>query len=377
MSEPILPTSRLAPAQRIDAPVPPVWIVNAAFKLRRLLLRAADAVVPPYMAIYDRLMGTAHTMLIHSAARLCIPDLLANGPLSGAEIAARTGTNSDVMERVMLALVSIGVFCHKEDGRYANNRTSKCMITGAPGGIRGFAEFFGHEKILMAWNRLSETLQDGKRAFKEVHGQIVWDFLADDSHVKAAFAEGMSSMTELVSPAIAAAYPFESVHTVCDVGGGVGILLSAVLRKHTHLRGILFDLAPMIHEAKAYVDAAGLSDRVELHAGSFFEAVPRGADCYIMKTVLHNWDDEEALKILRSCRAAMDPNQRLLVCDFLVHKDAFSTMVPFMDLAGLMIFCGRERSTEKLRAMFSETGFTLGRVVPLPGVQAVYEAIAR
>ena len=376
MSDSIHATAHLAPAQRKAAPVPPVFIVNTVLRLRKFLLRAADAVVPSYMAVYDRFMGAAHTMLVHSAARLRIADLLVAGPLSGAEIAARTSSDADVMERTMLALVSIGVFRRLSDGRFANNGVSKGMITGATGGVRGFAEFFGHEPVMRAWARLPETLQDGKQAFKEVHGHLAWDWMAADPAVQAAFAEGMSSMTEVVAPAIAAAYPFDEVKTVCDVGGGVGIVLTAVLRKYPHLRGILFDSPSMLGEAKAYLEAAGIADRVDLVPGSFFDSVPRGADCYLIKTVLHNWEDQEVLQILRNCRAAMEPGQRLLVPDFLVVPEAFSTLVPFMDMAGLMIYSGRERSPEKLAGMFAQTGLKMGRMAPLPGVQAVFEAIA-
>ncbi len=376
MSEPVRPMSPADVARRLDSPVPPVFIVNAALRLRRLLLRAADAVVPAYLAVYDRFMGAAHTMLVHSAARLRIADLLLEGPLTGAELAARTGSDSDVMERTMLALVSIGLFRRERDGRFANNGVSKGLRTGATGGVRGFAEFFGHEPVMRAWARLPQTLQDGKKGFQEVHGRHAWDWLASDVGVQAAFAEGMSSMTEVVAPAIAASYPFQDVKTVCDVGGGVGIVLAAVLRKHPHLRGILFDSESMLGQAKDYLEAAGIADRVELVPGSFFESVPRGADCYIIKTVLHNWEDPEVYTILRNCRAAMEPGQRLLVPDFLVVPDAFSTLVPFMDMAGLMIYSGRERSPERLAAMFAETGLKMGRIAPLPGVQAVFEAIA-
>jgi hypothetical protein len=328
------------------------------------------------MSVYDRFMGAAHTMLVHAAARLRIADELVGGPLSAAEIASRTSSNADVMERAMLALVAIGVFRRLPDGRFANNGVSKGMVTGATGGIRGFAEFFGHESIMRAWSRLPLTLRDGKQAFREVNGKGVWEWMDGDRSMRTAFAEGMSSMTELVAPAIAAAYPFGEVKTVCDVGGGVGIVLAAVLRRHPHLRGILFDSESMLGEAKAYLAAAGIAHRVDLVSGSFFDSVPRGADCYLLKTVLHNWEDAEVLEILRNCRAAMDPGRPLLVPDFLVVPDAFSTLVPFMDMAGLMIYCGRERSPEKLAGMFADTGFRMGRTARLPGVQAVFEAIA-
>lgn len=356
--------------------VPPVALVNAALRLRRFFLRAADAVVPPYMGLFDRFMGAATTMLVHTAAKAHIADELVGGPLDAAELARRTGSDADALERMMLALVSSGVFRREADGRFANNRVSSAMVTGSKDNARGFAEFFGFEPIVRAWANIPRTLRDGVGAFEAVHGRPVWQWMDEEPSVRAAFVEGMSSMTTVVAPAIAAAYPFGEVKTVCDVGGGVGIVLAATLKRHPHLRGMLFDSEGMLSEAGPFLDAHGIADRVERVPGSFFESIPRGADAYILKTVLHNWGDENALKILRNCRAAMDPGHRLVVADFLVVPDAFSTLVPYMDIAGMMIFSGRERSTERLKQMFAETGFRFGRVMPLPGVQAVYEGVA-
>lgn len=356
--------------------VPPVFLVNAALRLRRFFLRAADAVVPAYVALVDRFMGAEVTMLIHSVARLRIPDLLADGPLTAAELAQRTDSDAHTLERTLVALVSLGVFRREGGGRFANNKVSRGLITGVPGSVRGFAEFFGTEPMVRAFAHLPHTLADGRGGFARAHGHGVWDWMDRDTAVRAAFVEGMSSMTQEVAPAIAAAYPFAEVKTVCDVGGGVGIVLANVLQRHPHLRGILHDSEGMLSEAAPFLSARGIADRVDLVAGSFFESVPRGADAYLLKTVLHNWPDPEALRILRNCRAAMEPGQRLLVADFLVGDDHFSTLVPFMDITGMMVFGGRERSPETLARMFGETGFRFGRVMPLPGVQAVFEGIA-
>jgi hypothetical protein len=366
----------LAPARRTSARVPPVFVVNAALRLRRLLLRAADAVVPSHLSLSGHFMGAARTMLIHTVARLHIADLLAGGPLTSAELAARTGSDADVMRRILEALASVGVFKRERGGRFSNNRVSNGLLTGAAGSARGFAELFGFEPIMRAWTRLPQTLRDGKQAFKETNDRIAWEWMEKDKDAQAAFIEGMSSMTEVVAPAIAAVHPFDEVKTVCDVGGGVGIVLAAILRRHPHLRGVLFDSESMLGEAKAYLEAAGILDRVELVPGSFFDSVPRGADCYVLKTVLHNWEDAEASKILRNCRAAMEPNQRLILAELDVREDALSPLVPFMDIMGLMIFCGRERSREKLAGMLLETGFRMGRATPLPGLQIVYEVLA-
>jgi 2-polyprenyl-3-methyl-5-hydroxy-6-metoxy-1,4-benzoquinol methylase len=359
-----------------QSPVPPVFLVNTVLRLRRFLMRLADSIVPAYLPALDRFMGAAHTSLIHSAARLRIPDLLKDGPLTSKEIAKLTESNEDVLDRMMKILVSINVFKRMSNGRYANNKISKGILTGTIGSIRGFAEFFGMEPVLRSWQELPNTLKDGKTAFDRIYGESVWDWMDKDQTALSNFVEGMSSMTEVVAPSIAANYPFKEVKKVCDVGGGSGIVLTAVLRKHPHLQGVLFDSQTMLNEATTHLNEWGVADRVELVAGSFFDKVPTGADAYIIKTVLHNWNDENAKKILINCREAMQPGNRLLVADFLHSADAISTLVPFMDYAGMMIYSGREREPQYLDRLFKETGFKRNRTFELPGRQAVFEAIA-
>jgi hypothetical protein len=365
-----------APVKHTHPFVPPVALVNTALRLRRLLLRAADAVVPPYLALFDRFMGAPTTALVHAAADLRLADLLADGPRTAEDLATQTGTSRDALERILRVLVSVGVFRREADGRFANNRVSSGLITGSAGGTRGFVEFFGLAPLTRTWANLPATLRGGANAFEQANGRAVWDWMARDDGGRAAFVEGMSSMTEVVAPAIAAAYPFDEVKTVCDVGGGVGIVLAAALRRHPHLRGVLFDSESMLGEAHTHLTSRGVADRVEMVAGSFFETVPRGADAYILKTVLHNWEDHHALQILKNCRAAMDPGHRLLVSDFLDGPDVPSTLVPFMDLAGMMVFGGRERTPEAMSKLFGQAGFRAGRVVPIPGCQAIFEGVA-
>lgn len=356
--------------------VPPVFLVSFVLRLRRFLLRTADAVVPSHLALYDRFMGAAMTSLVHSAASLRIADILVDGPLDAARIAKRTGTSVDALERTLRVLISINVFRRLPDGRFANNSVSSALITGSEGGIRGFSEFFGKKPVLDAWNNLPNTLKDGGTAFSSVHGMSVWDWMSSDEVALAAFVEGMSSMTEVIAPAIADAYPFEEVNSVCDVGGGVGIVLAAALNRHPHLNGVLFDSQSMLNEAEPHLVSWGINNRVKLIPGNFFESVPGGADAYILKTVLHNWDDNNALKILCNCRAAMKPEQRILVVDFLDEADSISTLVPFMDIAGMLIFSGRERNRKSMEHLFNEAGFRFSRLVKLPACQAIYEGVA-
>jgi O-methyltransferase domain/Dimerisation domain len=356
--------------------VPPVFLVNTVLRLRRFLIRLADSIVPPYLTTYDRFMGAAHTSLMHTAAQLRIADLLKDGPLTSEEIAKHTNSHPDSLDRVMQALVSINVFRRMRNGTYANNKVSSGLITGSKGSNRGFAEFFGMEPILLAWADLPNALKDGSTSFDRIHGKSLWQWMERDSKALANFVEGMSSMTEIVSPSIATLYPFKEVKTLCDVGGGVGIVLASVLRKHPHLKAILHDSPTMLNKATSHLESWGVSDRVTLVPGSFFEEVPSGADAYIIKTVLHNWNDENVLLILRNCRKAMTKGNRLLVADFLHTIDSVTTLSPFMDLMGLSISSGREREVEYLIRLFSQTGFKYTRTIELPGRQAIFEAVA-
>jgi hypothetical protein len=246
---------------------------------------------------------------------------------------------------------------------------------GQHGSARGFAEFFGYPEVLRAWADLPETVAAGGNGFSRVHGESAWAWLARAPAARAAFTEGMGAVSEMAAPAIAAAYPFGEVKVLCDVGGGVGAVLAAVLERHPHLRGVLYDDPSMLQHAPARLGA--LVGRVELTPGSFFGSVPRGADGYLLKTVLHNWDDAAALRVLRNCRAAMDPGHRVIVVDFIAADDAISTLVPAMDLLNMVIFeDGRERTVAELGALFADAGFRLGRVTPIPGCQSVVEGIA-
>lgn len=356
--------------------VPPVFLVNTALRLRRFLLKLADSVVPSYLPVMDRFMGAATTQLVAAAARMRLADLLVDGPLPASELAKRTESDPDALERMLRALVSVGVFELLPDGRFANNRLSKALVTGTPANIRGFAQFFGMEPMVRAWQHLPRTLAGERVGFTQVNGRHVWEWMDEDHVMRSAFVEGMSSMTEVIAPAIAQRYPWREVKTVCDVGGGVGIVLAAALNHHPHLEGMLFDSAGMLGEAQAHLEKHGIVDRVKLVPGSFFESIPRGADAYVLKTVVHNWDDPDALRILKNVRAAMDPGNRLVVADFLNAHDPVTTLVPFMDMAGMMMFSGRERTPEAMGRLFEQAGFRLRRVIELPGRQAIFEGVA-
>jgi hypothetical protein len=237
---------------------------------------------------------------------------------------------------------------------------------------------------MATWTRASAATREGAPlasresgvSFERVNSRTLWDWVASDAQIRDAFTEGMGAVSESDAPPIAAAYPFGSLKTICDVGGGVGAVLAAVLVRHPYFRGILYDDPVMIEKAASYLSRWGVRDRVDLVPGSFMESVPRGADAYLLRLVLHNWDDARALHILRTCRAAMEPGQRLVVVEFVYEPDTIGTLVPYMDIEALALFGARERSPADMAKLFEQAGFRDFRLVRLPAGQGLYEGIA-
>jgi hypothetical protein len=357
--------------------LPPRFLVKIVLGLRRALLWLANALVPPQLPLFELATGVSKTQLLATAARLRIADLLADGPLDAAALAERTARDRDAMQRMMRALATIGVFHLCKDGRFANNRVSAGLRAGRVGTFRDFAEYFGSASNLNAWADFDRTLASGKNAFERVHGMSVWDWFDGHPDERATFAAAMGSMTTLDAPGVARAYPFREVTRVCDVAGSRGALLAEVLAQHSHLRGVLFDNAGVIAEAPPLMSARGVADRVELSFGSFFDRVPEGCDAYLLKNILHDWDDDRSLTILQNCRRAMQPGHRLLVVELLVEPETTDGIGPLSDLQMMMV-CneGRERGRDDFDRLFRRAGFELRRVVPTATLMSIVEGVA-
>lgn len=354
---------------------PPGLAVRAAIALRRSLLRAAEAVVPARVAIVERVIASAEANILGELARLGVADLLAQGPLSADEIAERTGSNPDAMARTMRALVYAGVFSRRGDGKFENNRVSRALLN-EDDSARAFAMYFGSKSNQHAWADFAETLRTGKNAFDRVHGTSVWDWFDAHPEERETFARAMMSITIAEAAGIASTYPFGVAQKVCDVGGGRGTLLSEILLHHPKVQGVLVDAPGVLESAKSLLEARGVADRVELVPGSFFDAVPSGADVYVLKTVLHDWDDERAKKILSVVRSAMKPGARLVNIDFIVEADCdhYAVMVDMH----MMLVCGegRERSRGDFERLLQATGFRMQRLLGTSTGMGIIEGIA-
>jgi len=315
-----------------------------------------------------RLMnGFRGYQLAVAACRLKLPDLVAAGHTDPDELSSLTGMEPGSLRRVLRGLAAWGFFAEDSRGAYHPTPVSEAFRSDQPG-LRNIAMMLSTEGYA-SWGELMYTIETGKPVFEHIYGKSRWEKLAEDPEDAALFNAAMVSTSKRVGKEFAAAYDFEGVGVAVDVAGGNGALLAAVLLRLPTARGILFDLPAGLAGAPQFVEDAGVADRVTLEEGSFFESVPAGGDLYMLKSIIHDWDDEHAVQILSSCRRAMHPAARLVIIErFMPERmdspdDYLGTVMS--DLHMMVVLGGRERTTPEYRALLTAAGLSLAREVPM------------
>ncbi len=329
----------------------------------------------PAPNLLDTVFGYAPAQIIHVAARLGIADQLAGGALASTELAAATETHPPSMYRLLRALACFGVVTEVEPDRFELTAAGASLRTAAPDSIRALVLLFCGDEVWRSWGELEYSVRTGKPAWEHVTGMPSFEFFAQHPAQSATFNAAMADHTRSVTPAIIASYDFSRFGTLVDVGGGDGTLIAAVLDATPGLRGVLFDLPAGVEMAAKILDAAGVADRCDVVTGDFFASVPEGADAYLLKSVIHDWDDERAVEILCSCRRAMPAASTLLVIEPVLPPRVDSPEVTgtvLSDINMLVNTGGRERSEEEFRALHSAAGFELTAVM---GVGAGYRVL--
>lgn len=310
-------------------------------------------------ALLTLVNGYQVSQALHVAARLGIADRLADGPRRPEELGLEA--DRDALRRLLRALAAVDVVS-EQDGRYALTELGQGLRSDAPGSVAGWAAFVGRPYHWDAWGALEHSVRTGENAFRAVHGTDVWTYRRERPEEAEIFDRAMTSLTARVNAAVTEAHDFGRYGTVVDVGGGRGALLAAILERHPGVRGVLFDQPDVVAGAE-------LGDRCTSAGGSFFEAVPEGGDAYLLKSVLHDWEDAEALAILRTCHAAGAPVVLLIERDLAADPRA-----AFSDLNMLVGPGGRERTLVEYGTLLDAAGFRLtGSTTTPPGV-AVIEA---
>jgi C-methyltransferase len=327
--------------------------------------------------LLDMIVAKWLSQAICVAAELGIADLLKDGPHSSAELSAKTGASEDGVYRLLRALSGVGLFTEREGRRFALAELGTLLRSDVPGSLRGFARFVGHEINSRPWGEVLHSVKTGKPSFDHVFGVPVFDYLATRPEAAAIMNEAMTSLSLAEARAVATAYDFRGIRTLVDVGGGHGLLLAEVLKANPALRGVLFELPHALDGARALLENAGVNQRCDVVGGDFFTAVPDGGDSYMMKRVIHDWDDEHSIRILQNCHRAMRPGGRLLVVEVVVGSGVQSHFARLLDLEMLVITQGgRERSEEEFRRLYEAAKFGVARVMETGAPVSIVEGVA-
>jgi SAM-dependent methyltransferase len=341
---------------------------------------AKPPALPPGILLYQMAIGHYVSRALDLAARLGVADLLASGPLPASELAAKTDTDAGALRRVLRLLASVGVFSEGERGDFALTPLGELLRSDVPGSARASVLLFAGVGIQDSWKELEYCVRTGLPAFRK-QSPDADAFSGMSPEETKNFDAAMATFAPGTSAAMAAAYDFSQFGTVMDVGGGNGAILVGLLGANPKLRGIVFDRAGSAERAREKLAEAGLSARCDVAAGDFFQAVPAGADAYLLKHVIHDWNDEQATRILRNCRRSMKPGAKLLIAEGVypprIDGSLESRGAAANDVNMLVVAGGRQRSEQEFRALYAAAGFELTKIVPTPARLALIEGVPR
>lgn len=336
-----------------------------------------ETIGPAAATMLNLIVGCWVSQSISVAAKLGIADLLEDGPRSPADLAQATQTHPRALYRLLRALASLGIFAENDSGRFELTPLADCLRARAANSLRDYAIFLGEDCHWRSWGNLLHSVRTGGCAFEHVFGMQIFDHFARHPEAAQAFDAAMTSRGNLEDRAVAAAYDFSS-GTIVDVAGGRGSLIATILRQNPRARGILFDLPHVVERAAPLIREAGVADRCQLLSGDFFDRVPAGGDIYLMKKIIHDWDDERAGAILANCRAAMAGDGRLLLLEEVILPGNAPAFGKLIDLSMLVQTPGgQERTEAEYRTLLAAAGLELTRVAATQCSLRVIEAMQR
>ena len=330
--------------------------------------------LPAQLQMIQYITGFWMSRAVWIAAKLGLADLLKSGPKTAEELAQATSTHAPSLFRILRALASAGVFKKERDGRFGLTPLSETLITDAPGSTRWFIISELGQEHYPAWGNLMHSVKTGEVAFDDFFGMDVWKYFSQNPEDAAVFNDSMSANTAAVNEAITSLYDFSKFNKIVDVGGGHGGLITSILQKNADVAGVLFDAPEVIEGARAKLEAAGVADRCEAVAGNFFEAVPEGGNAYVMKWIIHDWEDEKAIAILKNCRQHTQSGDRLIIVDCVVPENDEPDFSKTFDLNMLVMTGGKERTAAEFQELLAAAGFKLLRVIPTDLPPSIVEA---
>jgi hypothetical protein len=311
---------------------------------------------------------------LNAVTRLGIPELLKTGPKPTSQLAREASANEDALYRILRALASIGVFNEVSSRTFALTSVGELLCAGVAGSLKEMILWWNDRLHYETYAEMEHALRTGETVIEKTHGDACFDYLAKHEEVSGHFNAAMTDFSTVTVPAMLEAYDFSWLNggTLVDIAGGHGYLLTEVLKKYPQIRGKLFDLEHVLAGAGPQIEKAGVKSRCETVSGDFFKSVPE-ADAYVMKHIIHDWNDEKALTILKNVHRAASAKARILVVDAVLVPGNEPNLAKWLDVEMLMLPGGRERTQEEFAKLFAQAGFKLTRVVPTKSPVSVVE----
>ncbi|WP_051669509.1 methyltransferase [Bryobacter aggregatus] len=329
----------------------------------------------PQQILMQLATGAWVSKCIGIVAELGVADQIGEEPRPVSELAAACGARQSELYRVLRMLASVGLFVEWPEQRFSLTATSNLLRENAPGSMRSMLRMTLFGEHWRAWDKMLDVVQHGGIATNLAEGMDIWEFYQKNPTRAAIFNRAMTNFSEQSGPLVAEAFEFEQYGCVCDVGGGHGAQIEAILKHHPRLKGFVFDLDSVVTGANERFAASGLSDRAHAVGGNFFESVAPGADIYIAKNIIHDWDDERSIRILKNIRRAMPASGRVLLLEFTAGAANVPDLGKLMDINMMAMTGGKERTAEEFASLFAASGFKLGRILPTPSPVHVVEGL--
>jgi hypothetical protein len=334
--------------------------------------------LPPQFQLNNMLVGgLILARALSTAALLKLADCLIVGPKSVDELAQQTETYAPALARLMRFLSQYGVFEAKSLDVYALTPLSRLLCSDIPGSARPIALMFGDPANWAALGNLPYSIQTGKPAFDYTHGVGIWSYHHQHLEAGTIFNQAMTSFSAQIDHLLTAHYDFADIAKIIDIGGGNGNTLITLLSQYPNMKGIIFDQPAVIEQTRIALQSVGLQERCDIVAGDFFETVPSGGDLYFFKQLLHDWDDDSCLRLLRNCRSRMEAGKKILVVEQLIQPAGPGRSALVLDMLMLALFTGQERTEEQFRRLFASSGFALSQVIATATPFFLLEGIAQ
>ncbi|MDQ2636709.1 MAG: acetylserotonin O-methyltransferase [Actinomycetota bacterium] len=353
---------------------PPMPVVRLVNRLRAGLQHLHRATVPQSVAVLEMAMGAWTTQTMYVAAKLGVADQLANGPARAAHVAERVGAQPDALYRLMRALAAKGLLDHRGDDTFALTKVGQALRSDVPDSMRGMVLFIGHQARWDDWGSLLHSVQTGEPSAEKLRGMPYFEYLDTDPDLAKVFNDAMTATSGMTNEIALSRYDFSQFKLIVDVGGGHGRLLSMILVRAPHARGVVYDLPSVVTDAETTFKAAGVADRCTAQGGSFLQNVPDGGDAYVLKNIIHDWDDASSLTILRNIRTAIASGGKLVLFEMVLPERATAFVGFQLDLEMLVTVGGKERTRAEYADLLRRAGFRLDRVIDTATPLSILEA---